>query len=188
MVSPDASSPHQSSAGFSASSQSLPVPAFFFFFCFLGPHLWHMEFPRLGVECRPTPQPQQCQIPAVSGPTAQLTAMPDPLLAAEQGQGSNPQTHGFLSDFFRYATLGTPSSFWLETCPTPSPQGPVSSPDLGLDTLLLAPVEFCNSFLLPLLPHYFQSRQTIPLVTLSYRFLRGGSHLSDIISFNPVTT
>ena len=24
--------------------------AFFFFFVFLGPHLWHMEVPRLGVE------------------------------------------------------------------------------------------------------------------------------------------
>ena len=23
---------------------------FFFFFCFLGPHLWHMEVSRLGVE------------------------------------------------------------------------------------------------------------------------------------------
>ena len=31
----------------------------FFFFSFLGPHLWHVEFPRLGVESelhlRPTP-------------------------------------------------------------------------------------------------------------------------------------
>ena len=34
----------------------------FFFFAFLGPPLWHMEVPRLGVQwkcsCRPTPQPQ----------------------------------------------------------------------------------------------------------------------------------
>ena len=41
---------------------------FFFFFFFLGPQLWHMEIPRLGVElnqsysCCPTPQPQQLGI------------------------------------------------------------------------------------------------------------------------------
>ena len=38
------------------------------FVCFLGPHLWRMEVPRLGVEAglqhRPTPQPQQCGIQA----------------------------------------------------------------------------------------------------------------------------
>ena len=28
-------------------------------FCFLGLHLRHMEVPRLGVELKPTPQPQQ---------------------------------------------------------------------------------------------------------------------------------
>ena len=36
-------------------------------FFFLGLHLQHMEVPRLGVELElPTPQPQQCQIPAAS--------------------------------------------------------------------------------------------------------------------------
>ena len=39
----------------------------FFFFCFLGLHLWHMEVPRLGVEL-------ELQLPAYS--TA--TAKPDP--------------------------------------------------------------------------------------------------------------
>ena len=43
---------------------------FVFCFCFLGPHLWHMEVPRLGsnqsYSCQPTPQPQQCQIWAMS--------------------------------------------------------------------------------------------------------------------------
>jgi len=46
---------------------------FFFFPCllsFLGPHLWHMEVPRLGsnqsYSCWSTSQPQQCQIPAMS--------------------------------------------------------------------------------------------------------------------------
>ena len=28
----------------------LPLFFFFFFFCFSGPHLWHMEVPRLGGE------------------------------------------------------------------------------------------------------------------------------------------
>ena len=42
--------------------------SFFFlsFFFFLGPHLWHMEVPRLGSNqsccCQPMPQPQQHQI------------------------------------------------------------------------------------------------------------------------------
>ena len=47
-----------------------PLP---FIFCFLGPHLQHMEVPRLGVKSelqlpayKPTSQPQQCQIQAVS--------------------------------------------------------------------------------------------------------------------------
>ena len=39
-------------------------------FCFLGPHFWHMEVPRLGVNwscsCRPVSQPQQWQIRAAS--------------------------------------------------------------------------------------------------------------------------
>ena len=39
---------------------------FFFFLVFLGPHLGHMEVPRLGIKselcCRFTPQPQQHQI------------------------------------------------------------------------------------------------------------------------------
>ena len=39
--------------------------AFFFFFFLLGPHLWHMEVPRLGLNwscsCQSMPQPQQCQ-------------------------------------------------------------------------------------------------------------------------------
>ena len=51
-----------------------------FCFCFLGPHLWHMEVPRLGVE-------SELQLPAYATATAtgdpsyttpQLTAVPDP--------------------------------------------------------------------------------------------------------------
>ena len=43
---------------------------FLFFFCFLGPHPWHMEVPRLGVEselsCQPLPQPQRIRAAAHS--------------------------------------------------------------------------------------------------------------------------
>ena len=43
---------------------------FYFIFFFLGPHLKHMDVPRLGVEsscsCWPIPQPQQCGIQAAS--------------------------------------------------------------------------------------------------------------------------
>ena len=37
----------------------------FVFFCFLGPHLWHMEVPRLGVELK-------LQLPACATATATL--------------------------------------------------------------------------------------------------------------------
>ena len=37
------------------------------FVCFLGPHLWHIEVPKLRIcSCQPTPQPQQLGIWAVS--------------------------------------------------------------------------------------------------------------------------
>ena len=41
-------------------------PAFFVCFGLLGPHLWRMKVPKLGVESEPMPQPQQCQIRAES--------------------------------------------------------------------------------------------------------------------------
>ena len=45
------------------------VSFFFFFFDFLGPYLWHMEVPRLGVK-------SDLQLPAYT--TATATAMQDP--------------------------------------------------------------------------------------------------------------
>ena len=60
---------------------------FFFFFltvCFLGPHLWHMEVPRLGVELE-LQLPVKATATADAGsrphlwPTPQLMAMLDPL-------------------------------------------------------------------------------------------------------------
>ena len=63
-----------------------------------------MEIPRLGVEywscsCRPTPQPQQCEIWDTSVTYTQLMAMLDPW-PTEQGQGSNLHPHGYQSDLF----------------------------------------------------------------------------------------
>ena len=56
--------------------------SFFFFFCFLGLHPWHMEVSRLGVELE------------VQQPTyTTVTAMPDPQ-PAERGQGSNQHPQG----------------------------------------------------------------------------------------------
>ena len=67
-------------------------------FFFLGPHLLHMEAPRLGVEL-------ELQLPAYATatvtprskphlqPTPQLNATRDPQ-PPEQGQGSNPHPHG----------------------------------------------------------------------------------------------
>ena len=67
------------------------------FFFFLGPHPWHMEVPRLGVELKlqvlayaiitATPYP------ATSVTYTTVHATPDPY-PTEQGQRSNPQPHG----------------------------------------------------------------------------------------------
>ena len=58
------------------------VCGFFFFFAFLGLHLWHMEAPTLWVESElqlePTPQPQQCRIHPCLQPIPQFTATSDP--------------------------------------------------------------------------------------------------------------
>ena len=73
-------------------SLCVPVSIFpIFIFCFLGLHLWHMEVPRPGVK---SPTPQQCHTKPSLQPMPQLTAMPDPQ-PAKQGQGSNPQPHGY---------------------------------------------------------------------------------------------
>ena len=76
----------------------LYIYIFFVFLSFLGPHLWHMEFPRLGVKL-------ELQLPAyttataslspsqVFRPTPQLMATLDPY-PTEQGRGLNPQLHG----------------------------------------------------------------------------------------------
>ena len=49
-----------------------PLPTFFFFFVFLGPHLWHMEVPRLGGKL-------ELQLPAY----ATATARGDPSLICD---------------------------------------------------------------------------------------------------------
>ena len=62
-------------------SKSLNTFFFFFCFCFLGPHTWHMETPRLGVELE-----LQLQASAIATATQDLscrcdlhlTTMPDP--------------------------------------------------------------------------------------------------------------
>ena len=59
---------------------------FCFCFCFLGPHLQHMDAPRLGwVEL-------ELQLPATATATATATQDPWP---TEWGQGSNPSPHGY---------------------------------------------------------------------------------------------
>ena len=73
--------------------------SFFFFFCFLGPHLQDMEVPRLEVKL-------ELQLLAYSTATAMWdlnwvcslhhsTALPDPQ-PTEWGQGSNPYPHEYL--------------------------------------------------------------------------------------------
>ena len=84
----------------------------FLFLSFLGPHLWHMKVPRLGVESEL--QLQTC--------TA-ATAMPDlshvcnphhssrQRQILERGQGLNPQPHDSQSDSFPLRHNGSSSIF-----------------------------------------------------------------------------
>ena len=82
-----------------------------FSFCFLGPHPWHMELPRLGVksELHLPAYTTQCQIQATSatyttahGNTGPLTHWVRP--------GIESTTSWFLAGFInRWATKGTPS-------------------------------------------------------------------------------
>ena len=91
-----------------------PLP--FLFLCFLGLHPQHVEVPRLGVE-------SGLQLPAYTTatgskqrlrPTPQLTATPvtEP---TEQGQGSNPHSHGYQAGLFLLRRA--------RNAPTPIPVG-----------------------------------------------------------------
>ena len=73
---------------------------FFFFGFFLGPHLWDLDIPRLGVEF-------ELQLPA----TATATATPD-TCPTEQGQRSNPHPHGYLGRFISTVPHGNSWTFF----------------------------------------------------------------------------
>ena len=66
---------------------------FFFFFGFLGPHLQHLEVPRLGVELE-LQLLFYTTVAATQDPTPQLMATLDPV-PTEQDQQSNPSPHGY---------------------------------------------------------------------------------------------
>ena len=70
-----------------------------FCFCFWGPHLWHMEVPRLGVESELQPHHSHSNVGSKPRlrPTPQLRAMPDPY-STKSSQGSNPHPHGHWLD------------------------------------------------------------------------------------------
>ena len=94
-----------------------PCKHFIFFifssFVFLGPHLWHMEVPRLGsnrsYSCRPTPQPQQHGIPAVF--VTYTTAHGNVRSLTHWARaGIEPATLWFLVGFVNHcATTGSPN-------------------------------------------------------------------------------
>ena len=90
---------------------------FFFFFVFLGPHLWHMEVPRLGVES---------ELQLLTYTTA--IAMPDPSCICElhcslrqsgflthwARPGVEPASSWILVRFLtRWATVGIPMSYFF---------------------------------------------------------------------------
>ena len=77
---------------------------FFVFFCFLGPHLRHIEVPRLGVELEPqllayvtaTVMPDLSRVCYLHH-SSQQCQNPQP---SEGGQGSNLHPHGYYLDSF----------------------------------------------------------------------------------------
>ena len=69
---------------------------YLFMYCFLGPHLQHMEVPRLGVELE-----LQLHHSHSNG-----------LTWPEQGQGSNPHPHGSWSGLLLLHHMGTPQGFF----------------------------------------------------------------------------
>ena len=83
----------------------------FIYWSFLGPHLWHMEVPRLGSyrSCShwPIPEPQQYQIRAVS---ATYTTAPGNAKSLTHWArlGIKPAASWFLVRFVNWATMGTP--------------------------------------------------------------------------------
>ena len=87
-------------------------------FCFLGPHQWPVEVPRLGLE-------SELQLPAYSNLgselclqlTPQLMAMPDPQ-PTERGQGLNPHPHSWIR--FCCTTTVTPRVLPFSTALTHS--------------------------------------------------------------------
>ena len=91
---------------------------YFSFHSFLGPHMWHMEVPRTGLESElQLPAytiDQQLGIQATSAtntslpPIPQLTATPDPS-PTEQGPGIKPASSWILARFLTHGvTTGTP--------------------------------------------------------------------------------
>ena len=84
----------------------------FYSFFFLGPHTWHMEIPKLGVELklqlRPKPQPRQHWIWAASVTCAAACSHSGSLTHWVR-PGIKPYPHGHYVGFLtRWATMGTP--------------------------------------------------------------------------------
>ena len=92
---------------------------FFFFFYFLGPHSWHMEVPRLGVDL-------ELQLPAHTTVTAMeglchvcnlhhSLGQPQILDPLSEARDQNPILRDTSRVFFRCPTVGTPACLFLKT-------------------------------------------------------------------------
>ena len=90
---------------------------FIYLFCFLGPHLWHIEVPRPGVE-------SELQLPAYATATAMqdLSYVCDLQHSSQQGRflihwavtGVEPASSWTCRVHYHWATMGTPYIFSLE--------------------------------------------------------------------------
>ena len=104
-------------------SDSLLTFFSFFFFCFLGLHLWHIEVPRLGVE-------SELQLWASTTATATATAVQDPSHTCDLHHSSlqhqipyplsegGDRTHIFMDTSwicFHCTTTGTPLCSFFES-------------------------------------------------------------------------
>ena len=96
-------------------------PPLSFFFFFLGPHPWHMDIPRIGVELE-SHQPtapglhhshSNARSKSCLQPTPQLRAMQDPR-STEWSQGLNLHPHGYKLDSFLLCRDGNSLFLFLE--------------------------------------------------------------------------
>ena len=85
--------------------------SFYFVFCFLGPHLQHVEAPLAATAAGLCHSHSNAGSEPHLRPISQLTAMPDPE-PTERDQGSNLHPHGYQSGLYLLHHKGSSFTFY----------------------------------------------------------------------------